>query len=137
MTSTDEAFLLLASADDYIRYAEENRRIGIYPVSVSLAYYAAFYGAKAVVAYHREGPKTHKGMQVRFRVLAVVRSDFPAAAAGLLGALEENRLKADYDVDSKHDWQEGDASAAIDRARIFVEEVHGWFRRHHLPEGTK
>ena len=137
MTATEEAFLLLASADDYLRYAEGTRRSGFYPVVMSLAYYAAFYAAQAVVAYHREGPKTHKGVQTRFRVLAVVKSDFPAEVAGLLDKLKDDRLKADYDVTTKQDWRDGDASAAIDRARTFVEEVHGWFRRHHTPEDTE
>ena len=124
MTSTDEAFLLLTHADNYLRYAETTRRSGIYGPAVSMAYYAAFYAAQAVVAYHREGPKTHKGVRNVFHRLAVHESDFPGEVAQVLTALAESRIKADYDHETMDDWTDANASDAIRRARTFVEEVN-------------
>ena len=133
MTSTAEALELLADAHDTIRHAEQNRGVGIYRVAVSLAYYATFYAAKAIVAYHRESPKTHKGVRTRFQFLVVARSDFPPEAASIVTELADDRLRADYDHATMRSWQEEDATHAIQRARTFVNEVDGWFSRHLPP----
>ena len=134
MTYVEEAFLLLSHADNYLRYAETNRRSGIYGPAVSMAYYATFYAAQAVVAYHREGPKTHKGVRTLFHQLAVAESDFPDDVARVVGDLAERRLEADYDHETMDDWTDPDASDAIRRARTFVDEVNAWFGRHHTAE---
>ena len=134
MTSTEEAFLLLSHADNYLRYAETNRRSGIYGPAVSMAYYASFYAAQAVVAYHREGPKAHKGVRTLFHRLAVLESDFPGEVAAVVGDLADRRIRADYDHETMDDWTDADASDAIRQARTFVAEVHAWFRRHHTPD---
>ena len=131
MTSVEEAFLLLSHADNYLRYAETNRRASIYGPAVSMAYYASFYAAQAVVAYHRQGPKTHKGVRNVFRQLAVVESDFPHEVAPVFAHLAASRIKADYDHETMDDWTDADASDAIHRARTFVAEVNAWFTRHH------
>ena len=95
MTATEEALKLLADADERLGHAETTRRIGIYGPSVAMSYYAAFYAALAVVAYHREGPKTHRGVQKRFHFLAVKSSDFPSDIAELLEGLMAERLATD------------------------------------------
>ena len=134
MTSTDEALLLLDHTDNYLRYAETTRRSGIYGPAVSMAYYAAFYAAQAVVAYHREGPKTHKGVRNVFHRLAVLESDFPGEVARVVADLADSRIKADYDHETMDDWTDADASDAIRQARTFVSEVSAWFSRHHTPD---
>ena len=133
MTSTAEAFELLADAHDTLRHAEQNRGIGIYRVAVSLAYYATFYAARAVVAYHRESPKTHKGVRSRFHFLVVAGSDFPPQTASIVDELADDRLRADYDHAAMRGWRESEATDAIERARTFLNEVDRWFRRHHPP----
>ncbi len=134
MTSTEEAFLLLSHADNYLRYAETTRRSGIFGPAVSMAYYASFHAAQAVVAYHREGPKTHRGVRNLFHQLAVLESDFPNEVASVVGDLAVNRIRADYDHETMDDWTDADASDAIRQARTFVEEVNAWFSRHHAPD---
>ena len=134
MTSVEEAFLLLSHAANYLRYAETTRRSGIYGPAVSMAYYASFYAAQAVVAYHREGPKNHKRVRNVFHRLAVLESDFPGEVAGVIGDLAVSRIKAAYDHATMDDWTDADASDAIRRARTFVEEVNAWFTRHHPPD---
>ena len=134
MTHVEEAFLLLSHSENYLRYAETTRRSGIYGPAVSMAYYAAFYAAQAVVAYHREGPKTHKGVRKLFHRLAVVDSDLPGDVARVVGDLAERRLEADYDHETMDNWPDADASDAIRRARTFVDEVNACFGRHHPSE---
>ena len=134
MTYVEEAFLLLSHADAYLRYAETTRRSGIYGPAVSMAYYPSFYAAQAVVAYHREGPKTHKGVRKLFHQLAVVESDFPGEVAPVVGDLADSRLQADYDHETMDSWTDADASDAIHRAHAFVAEVNAWFDRHHTSE---
>ena len=116
-------------AEETLRHAEGNRNISAYRPAVSLAYYAAFYAAKAVIAYHREGPKTHRGAGERFRALAVRDSDFPPEIAPILARLMKSRDEADYDQ-ATSDWGDADASEAIADARTFVREVVAWFDRH-------
>lgn len=52
MTSTEEAFKLLADANERLAHAEANLRIGIHGPAVTMAYYSALYAAQAVAAYH-------------------------------------------------------------------------------------
>ena len=130
MTATEEAFKLLADAEQRLGHAEANRRIGIYGPSVAMSYYAAFYAALAVVAYHREGPKTHRGVQKRFHFLAVKSSDFTSGIAELLEGLMAERLAADYDHEKMGTWTEAEAADANERAQRFVREVSDWFDRH-------
>lgn len=123
MNAVEEAFKLLADARDYVRHADANRAMGIHGPAVSLAYFAAFFAAQAVVAYHGESPRTHQGTQSRFWHLAVVSSDFLAATAGLLSELMEKRSVADYDHDKMGTWTDAESSEAIEQSEKFVGEV--------------
>lgn len=136
MTYVEEAFALVAHADETLRHARINHREGLYRVAVSLAYYAAFYAAQAVIAYNREGPKSHQGVRNMFGRLAVQGSDFPGEVAGLLSDLAKSRVEADYDHATMDGWNEPDASEAMEQARLFISEVHAWFERHHQPEAS-
>ena len=136
MTYLDEVSLLLDRARSNIRYAIGNHRNGFHRIAVSVAYYGAFYAAKAVLAYHRVGAKTNKGVAQEFHRLAVAKSDFPVDIARLLGAMQSRRLSADYDLSKAvDDWREEDALMAIDQATAFIDEVEAWFHRH-LQPGT-
>ena len=134
MTYVEEAFALVAHADETLRHARINHREGLYRVAVSLAYYAAFYAAQAVIAYNREGPKSHQGVRNMFGQLAVRGSDFPGDVAGVLSDLAKSRVEADYDHATMDRWKEPDASEAMERAHLFITEVHAWFGRHHQPD---
>ena len=129
MTSTEEAFTLLAGARERLSHAETSRRVGMYGPAVSLAYYATYYSAQAVIAYHRQSAKTHRGVRGLFWSLVVEGSDIPPAVGKFINSLAANRAKADYTA--IWDWEEVDAADAIDRAQSFVNEVSAWFDRHH------
>jgi len=67
--------------------------------------------------------------------LAVFESDFPSEIAQLLSEMQDERLVADYDMSKEtEDWQEDEASFAIDQAIRFVDEVEEWLIRN-LPPG--
>ncbi len=131
MTHLDETLLLLEDAEQYLAFAEDNQQGGMYPVAVSLSYYAALHAAKAVLAYHRDAAKTHKGTHALFRLHAVRRSDFPNEVAGLLAQLAEERGGADYHGPTRRALTETDAANSISKAKTFVSEVQAWFDRHH------
>lgn len=134
MTQVEEALALLGYADETLEYARFNYNGGLYRAAVSLAYFASFYAAQAVVAYHGEGPKTHRGVRVVFGRLVVVGSDFPGAAARLLASLAYDRINADYNLATMGEWDEPESSAAIEQSESFVAEVHAWFGRHYRPD---
>lgn len=75
MTSVEETLALLRHADETLLHARINHREGLHRTAVSLAYYAAFYAARAVCAVNLEGPKTHRRVITRFNFLAVKQSD--------------------------------------------------------------
>ncbi len=129
MTSTEEAFTLLAGANERLGHAETSLRVGMYGPAVSLAYYAAYHAAQAIIAYHRRSAKTHRGIRGLFWALAVEGSDIPPEVGKLINGLARNRVKADYTA--IWDWDEVDAAEAVGRAQTFVNEVYAWFHRHH------
>ena len=114
MTSSDEAWGWLEYANDTLRSAQDCLRIGRYAPAVSLAYFAAFYAAKGVIAFSRgKDPRAHKGVLIRFRELAVQESDFPPQTANLISQLAEERNKTDYDFMYRDKWQAENTSALI------------------------
>lgn len=129
MTSVEEAFTLLAGAQERLDHAETSLRVGMYGPAVSLAYYAAYHAAQAVIAYRRQSAKTHRGVQAMFWKLAVEDSDIPPGVGKLISSLASNRVKADYTA--VWDWEEVDATEAIEKSKAFVNGVYAWFHRHH------
>lgn len=130
MTSDQEALLYLSKAYDELRYADDARRGGNYGGAVSMAFYAAFYSVRGILAFLREEPKTHQGTKSRFHLLAVYQSDFPSEVAVLLDELRADRQEADYNVWTMDSWDDEAAVDAIAKARRFVEEAASWLDRH-------
>ena len=131
MTSSEEAWGWLEYANDTLRSAQDCLRIGHYGPAVSLAYFAAFYAAKSVIACSRgRDPRTHKGVLIRFRELAVQESDFPQQTANLISQLVEERNKTDYDFMYRDKWKAENTAAVIRKSEVFVGEVYSWVHRH-------
>lgn len=131
MTSLDEAWGWLKHADDTLRSAQDCLRIGHYGPTVSLAYFAAFYAAKAVIAFSKgRDPRTHRGVLLRFRQLAVLESDFPERTAQLLSQLVEQRNKTDYDFTYRDMWKAENTASMVRKSETFVNEVSAWVRKH-------
>lgn len=137
MTYMDEVRALLQRARAHLRDAIWSHGQGRHRIAVSVAYYAVFSAAKAVLAYHRDGAKTHKGVAKQFLQIAVLNSDFPSAVGDSMGAMLRQRLAADYDLSKPvDDWTEEEASLAIGGATAFVDEVEAWLIRK-LPPGER
>ena len=135
MTHLDEVATLLGRSRANLRDAIGSHAEGRYRIAVTVAYYGVFCAAKSVLAYHREGAKTHKGVAGQFWRLAVVDSDFPAETARLLSVTQKQRLAADYDLSKPvDDWTEEEASLAIEGATRFVDEVEAWLIRNLPPD---
>lgn len=130
MTSEKEALLYLSNAHDQLAFADDARVAGNHGGAVSMAFYAAFYAARGMLAFLREEPKTHSGARSRFHLRAVFESDFPPEVAALWDELREDRRQADYDVWTMDSWDDQSARRAIDKARTFVNEAAAWFDRH-------
>ena len=128
MTSSEEAQALLAGAKKRLDYARSNHESEMYGPATSLAYYAVFYGAQAVIAHHRQSARPHRGVQNLFWQLAVEGSDFPPETARIISTLETHRLKVDYTA--LIEVTKEDAAEAIHQAETFVKEVTAWFQRH-------
>lgn len=131
MTHIEEATGWLEYAAEQLQAAKDNFAIGHLGPSVSMAYYAAFYAAKGIIAYARErDPKTHSGVRSRFGQLAVTESDFPPHVAGYLSDLAEQRGKADYDLGARGSWNSDDVQRILEMSETFTEEARSWFDRH-------
>ena len=130
MTSDQEALLFLAKAYDELGYADDARTSGNYGGAVSMAFYAAFYAVRGMLAHLREEPKTHHGTRSRFHLRAVRQSDYPSEVAALLDELRADRQEADYNVWTMDAWDDAAAGEAIAKARRFVEEAASWLDRH-------
>lgn len=51
MKSDEEALLHLSRASDELRFADDARRSGNYGGAVSMAFYAAFYAVRGILAF--------------------------------------------------------------------------------------
>ena len=132
MTAKEEAHSLLQLSHATLKDAETCRRVKVFRMAVSAAYYASFYAAKSVIALHKTQDKTHKGTINLFHKLAVKASNFPPEIAPCLGQLQLMRLLADYDH-ATGEWRETDADDAIHKSQMFVNGVADWFARN-VPE---
>ena len=131
MTSLEEAWGWLKHAEDTLRSAQDCLRIGHYGPAISLADFSAFHAAKAVIAFSKgRDPRTHRGVMVRFRQLAVLESDFPEKTAQLLYQLNEQRTKTDYDFTYRDTWKAANTAAEVNKGETFVNEVYSWVERH-------
>lgn len=130
MTSDQEALLYLSKAYAQLRYADDARRGGNYGGAVSMAFFAALYAVRGILAYLREEPKTHQGTRSRFHLRAVHQSDFPSEVAVLWDELRADRQEADYTIWTMDSWDDEAAVEAIAKARRFVEEAAAWLDRH-------
>jgi len=129
VTSSEEAQALLAGAGKRLDYARTSLEAEMFAPATSLAYYAVFYAAQAVIAYHRQAAKTHRGGSKPILEIGGRRFRLPTEVAGIINTLEPGRLEADYTA--LVEISPPDAAQAITQTQTFVTEVTTWFQRHH------
>ena len=113
--------LRLKLAKEKIRSAEILLREDSYRDSISRAYYAIYYAAKALLLYHGQDPYTHKGVSVLFHKFCATHKKPDTSFAKMLSILQEARLNADYK--EKTHISKDDAKEAIEMAQSFLKEI--------------
>ena len=118
MTET-EVSALRRQSEDHLSVADLCLSRGYHRIAVSHSYYAAMYGAKAVIL-HISGRRadSHKGVQRMFS-LELVRPGLVSSEWGAeIGRLYVLRRRADYDMSEVFD--ESAAVAVYDRVEAFM-----------------
>jgi uncharacterized protein (UPF0332 family) len=113
--------LRLKLAKEKIKSAKILLREGSYRDSISRAYYAIYYAAKALLLYHGQDPYSHKGVSILFHKFCATHKKPDASFAKMLSVLQEARLNADYK--EKTQIFKDDAKEAVDMARSFLKEI--------------
>lgn len=88
----DELGLLL----DELRSLHANASAGIHRKCITNLHYAAFHSARALLLNHGLEAKTHEGVQRLFAAHFVKPGAFDRSNLKVLGQLEADRLRADY-----------------------------------------
>lgn len=92
-----------------------------YRDTVSRAYYAIYYAAKALLLHHGQDPHSHKGVDILFRKFCAAHKRPEIAFAKMFSLMREMRLNADYK--EKINIGGEDAQEAIDMAKSFLKEI--------------
>jgi len=113
-------------AHEDLRVAQLLHDVGHAEATISRAYYAAFYAAKAALDRLGQQRETHAGVISAFGRFAVKEGGADPAAGRALRRLFDSRNRADYDLVSVSN---DDALASIDRAKIVVDAVDAWLAK--------
>ena len=77
--------------------AKNNFRLSDYNTALNRAYYAAFYGMRALLAVDNIDKKHHSGVISEFRRLYIKTGIFPIEYSRYITVLFESRTDSDYD----------------------------------------
>lgn len=122
-----EAEAWLARAMEAVREAEFLLSARFFAASITRAYYAMFYAARALLASKGIAAKSHGGTLQRFAETFVKPGLVPAEMSSMLGAAMELREQADYHVNSSS-LGEGKAGEVLEAARGFVDHAAKFLR---------
>lgn len=113
--------LRLRLAGDKIKTAKILLKNHKYRDTISRAYYAVYYAAKAFLLSYGQDPHTHKGVDILFRQFCATHKKPEISFAKMLSVMREARLNADYREKVRITKQ--DAKETIDMARAFLKEI--------------
>ena len=118
-------------AREALRAAETLTRDGCYADAISRAYYAILHAAKAALHVHDVAAESHAAVRRMFGLHLVRPGDIePKWSAYLVESLDD-RLAADYDVETVFSKEE--ARSECRRSREFLSRI----RRYLLKKGLK
>lgn len=106
-------------ADRYLKTADLLLDDGDYASSISRAYYAMFYVARALLKQEGSTPDTHSGLRNQFGLHLVKEGPLSDRFAQMLNDAEEMRALAEYAEGFV--VNEDDAIATLQDAKEFVE----------------
>jgi len=119
----DEVARQLARGKRDLGAARALRTAGFDAQAVSRAYYAAFYAAEATLLALGDTRSKHAGVIAAFGKRVVKEGGLEPPVGGLLAALFELRLEADY---GRSSFTTEDSAVAIADAERFLSAVEGW-----------
>lgn len=114
--SVDDA---IDRAGRYLKTADLLLEEGDYASSISRAYYAMFYIARALLKQEGSTPRTHSGLRNQFGLHIVKEGPLSERFAQMLNDAEDMRALAEYAEGFA--VNEKDASATLQDAKEFVE----------------
>mgnify|MGYP001084001992 CR=1 FL=1 len=99
---------------------------GYYSDSVSRAYYAMFFAARALLVFKKIYPKTHRGTITQIGLEFVNKGYLDMVYAKALATAQEDREEADYGVVSKITKEE--AEEILNDGEAFIEKTKDVFK---------
>jgi len=118
-------------ARESLRAAETLTRGGFYADAISRAYYSILHAAKAGLQVHDVVAESHAAVRRMFGLHLVRTGEIEPEWSAYLTASLDDRLTADYDVETSFSREE--ARNECRRTREFLERV----KRHLLKNGFK
>ncbi|GAB4479814.1 MAG: HEPN domain-containing protein [Anaerolineales bacterium] len=122
--------LYLENADETLNAAQVNFEKGFYRSACNRAYYAMFYAASALLYSKGKSYGKHSAVLAAFRQLFIKTGEFDQKWSADYGEIMNNRHVADYEL--QDDLEEEDALNAIEKSKMFVQEVKQWLQKHEL-----
>lgn len=113
--------LRLTLAKEKIKSAEILFKNESYRDTISRAYYAIYYAAKAFLLSQGQDPYSHKGVNILFHKFCATHNKPDKSFAKMFSMMQEARLNADYK--EKFRVSREDADEAIQSAKSFVKEI--------------
>lgn len=103
-------------ARESLRAAETLTRDGLCADAISRAYYAILHGAKAALHVHDIAAESHPAVRRMFGLHLVKPGEIEAEWSAYLTESLDDRLAADYDVETYFSKQKPEASAGEPRS---------------------
>ena len=104
-----------------LRAADTLTRDGLYPDAISRAYYAILHAAKAGLHVHDVAVESHAAVRRMFGLHLVKSEEIESTWAAYLTAVLDDRLAADYDVETEFSRKE--ARSECVRAGEFLKRM--------------
>lgn len=123
-----EQHQLLDKAKTSIQGSNSLVRDGLYGFSISRSYYAMFYAAQALLLGKGLSFSKHSGVLAGFGLHFIKTGILPASLHRDIITAQEDRLKADYDIQSVHNAET--ANHWIERAEAFILQAEQYLQAH-------
>src|SRR5687767_9597827 len=119
-------------ARESLRAAETLTRDSLYADAISRAYYAILHGAKAALHVHDVAAESHPAVRRMFGLHLIKSEEIEPQWSAYLTASLDDRLAADYDVETEFSRKE--ATTECVRAREFLKRIKQYLSKNGLKE---
>lgn len=126
----DNYRLYIESAQEMLDIANENFGGKHYRSACNRAYYGIFYAASALLFSKGKSYGKHSAVLAAFRQYFIKTGEFDKKWSDDYKMIMENRHTADYEL--QDDIEKEDAVEAIEKSKLFVEEVKKWLQKRDL-----